>query len=166
MNWSRIKPLTLWDKTFHSTQRVLFHAANILSSDSKGKIKFLREKVNAVRQRIPVWRGMLLGKFQNNSLELKSKSLALGRVWEANDIASLQYTPKPFAGEITDFRPFKQYSLFKGSDLKWDQLALGGQRVFVLPVYPAGMLVEPFVSRMAIVLREAIDEARNKSGGS
>ena len=166
MNWSRIKPLTLWDKTFHSTQRVLFHAANILSSDSKGKLKFLREKVSAVRQRIPVWRGMFLGKFQKKSVELKSKSLALGRVWEANDVASLQYVPKPFSGVITDFRPLKQYSLFKGSDLKWDQLALGGQRVFVLPVYPAGMLVEPFVSRMAIVLRESIDEAMMKSNGS
>lgn len=166
MNWSRIKPLTLWDKTLHSTQRVLFHAANICRIDANGKIRFLRGKVNAVRQRIPVWRGMFLGKFQKSPVELKSKSLALGRVWGANDIASLQYVPKPFAGEITDFRPLKQYSLFKGSDLKWDQLALGGQRVFLLPVYPAGMLVEPFVSQMAIALREAIDEAQKKSGGS
>lgn len=166
MNWSRIKPLGVWDRALHSTQRVLFHAANLLRSDAQGKIRFLHEKVNAVRQRIPVWRGMFLDKFQRDSVELKSKSLALGRVWEANDIASLQYVPKPFAAEITDFRPLKQYSLFKGSDLKWEKLALGGQRVFVLPVYPAGMLVEPFVSRMATVLREAIDEAQRKCSGS
>jgi phthiocerol/phenolphthiocerol synthesis type-I polyketide synthase E len=160
MNWSRIKPLTIWDKALHSTQRVIFHAANVLRSDAKGKIKFLREKIIATRQRIPVWRGLMVGKFQRNSADLKSKSLALGKVWEANHLASMRYVPKPFDGVITDFRPLKQYQLFKNPDLKWEQLAREGQRVFVLPVYPGGMLVEPFVRRMASVLRQAIDTAQ------
>jgi phthiocerol/phenolphthiocerol synthesis type-I polyketide synthase E len=49
MNWSRMKPLTFWDKVLHSSQRLIFHAANVLSSDSKGKIKFLQDKVIALR---------------------------------------------------------------------------------------------------------------------
>jgi phthiocerol/phenolphthiocerol synthesis type-I polyketide synthase E len=163
MNWSRIKSITLWDKAVHSLQRLIFHAANVLSSDSKGKIKFLQDKVVAVRQRIPVWRGMLLGKFKKNSAEHKSKSLALGKVWQANHLASMQYVAKPFAGLITDFRPVKQYQLFKDPELKWDQLGRDGQQVFVLPVYPGGMLVEPFVRRMANVLRQVIDTAQQKS---
>jgi phthiocerol/phenolphthiocerol synthesis type-I polyketide synthase E len=163
MNWSRIKPLTIWDKALHSTQRIIFHAANVLRSDAKGKIKFLREKIIATRQRIPVWRGLMAGRFQKKSAELKSKSLALGKVWEANHLASMRYVPKPFDGVITDFRPLKQYQLFKNPDLKWEQLGREGQRVFVLPVYPGGMLVEPFVRRMASVLRQAIDTAEQRS---
>jgi hypothetical protein len=44
-------------------------------------------------------------------------------------------------------------------------LALGGQEIVTLPVYPAGMLVEPFVQRLAAALTAAIDRAiqRNRS---
>ncbi len=46
--------------------------------------------------------------------------------------------------------------------LKWDQLAGGGQETVVLPVYPAGMLVEPFVKHLAHALRRSIDSAINR----
>jgi hypothetical protein len=63
---------------------------------------------------------------------------------------------------VTDFRPLKQYRAFDKPDTKWDRLALQGQTVVVLPVYPAGMLLEPFVKHLAVALRKAIDGAIRK----
>ncbi len=80
----------------------------------------------------------------------------------ANDLACQRYVPKPFAGVVTDFRPLKQYRAFDKPDAKWDRLALQGQTVVVLPVYPAGMLLEPFVKHLAVALRKAIDGAIRK----
>jgi hypothetical protein len=50
--------------------------------------------------------------------------------------------------------------------MKWDQLAQGGQEVIVLPVYPAGMLLEPFVEHLAVALRKCIDAAVRSSEAS
>jgi len=43
--------------------------------------------------------------------------------------------------------------------LGWDKLAAGGLATYQLPVFPAGMLVEPFVQIMAKKLKACIDEA-------
>ena len=83
----------------------------------------------------------------------------LGRIWQINDLASWQYVPKPYVGKVTDFRPSKQYRIFDKPDLKWDQLARGRQETVVLPVYPASMLLEPFVGHLAEALNKAIDRA-------
>jgi thioesterase domain-containing protein/acyl carrier protein len=157
MDWSKI-PLTSWDKTYHAWQRLLFHAASFLDLDSAGKAKFFREKMEVLRNRIPVWRGMLLAKFGHSSTA-KSESWLLGQIWQTNDRAVWKYVPQPYAGRVTDFRPAKQYQIFTKRDAKWDQLAKGGQEIVVLPVYPAGMLVEPFVEHLAAALRKSIDDA-------
>jgi hypothetical protein len=49
--------------------------------------------------------------------------------------------------------------MFKNPDAKWHRLAQAGQQVVVLPVYPAGMLVEPFVKHLAQALRKSMDSA-------
>jgi len=59
---------------------------------------------------------------------------------------------------VTDFRPLKQYRMFNKPNAKWDRLARA-EEVVVLPVYPAGMLVEPFVKHLAIALKKSIDGA-------
>jgi thioesterase domain-containing protein/acyl carrier protein len=159
MNWYKVPLPSLWDKTYHAGQRLMFHAANFFSLDSAGKAKFFWEKVKILRQRIPVWRGMLLGTFVKNSTTAKSKSRVLGQIWEANDRAGFHYSPQPYPGVITDFRPVKQYRICNKPELKWDHLAQGGQEIVVLPVYPAGMLVEPFVKHLAVALRRSIDVA-------
>ena len=38
-------------------------------------------------------------------------------------------------------------------------MAKGGEQVVMLPVYPAGMLVEPFVKHLADALKRAIEQA-------
>lgn len=88
-----------------------------------------------------------------------AQSVVLGKIWAANDQAAIDYIPKPFPGVVTDFRPLKQYSIYQRSDLKWEELAKGGQHIVPLPVYPAGMMVEPFVGVLAEALKKSIDSA-------
>jgi len=162
MNFSHIPPLSAWSRSYYSCERLGFHAANFLLLDFKGKLSFFREKIQVLKNRLPVWWGMILSKFEKNSESVGSVSRVLGNIWQANDLACQKYVPKSFAGVVTDFRPLRQYRAFNKPDAKWDQLALKGETVVVLPVYPAGMLLEPFVKHLAVALREAIDRAIRK----
>src|SRR5262249_6755059 len=58
-NWCKIPQMTFWSKTYQYSERIVFHAFSFLGLDSSGRSQFLREKLDAVRHRIPVWRGML-----------------------------------------------------------------------------------------------------------
>jgi thioesterase domain-containing protein/acyl carrier protein len=156
MNWHKI-PLNVWTKSSHYSQRLFFHAASFASLGSTERSKFLREKIKVLRK-LPVWKGMPPAAFDTSPANV-SDSLLLGKIWRANDRASWNYVPKPYPGVVTDFRPRKQYRVFRKAGLKWDELAKGGVEVTVLPVYPAGMLVEPFVEHLATALRQSIDAA-------
>lgn len=156
MNWHKI-PLTVWSKSSHAIQRLFFHAASFLSVDSAGKAEFLKEKLESLKNRIPVWRGMLLSRL--SKANTVSSSSVLGEIWQVNDRASWKYIPKPYSGVVTDIRPAKQYRVFSKPDLKWDRLAQGGDDVIILPVNPAMMLVEPFVEHLSGAMRRSIDAA-------
>jgi thioesterase domain-containing protein len=159
LNWSKTELPSFWVKSYHTIERLVFHAGNILRLDSAGKVKFLSEKVKILRNRLPVWGGMLLSRFRKSSPATNSNSRILSHIWQANDRAAMDYVPQRYAGSLTDFRPMKQYRMFNKPGVKWDQLAEGGERVIVLPVYPAGMLVEPFVKHLADALNRSIEEA-------
>jgi phthiocerol/phenolphthiocerol synthesis type-I polyketide synthase E len=159
MNWSKIPLLNPWNKSIIACEKFGFHVANFFRLDSPGRSEFVSEKMQALRNRIPVWKGMLRDRFSKSSNGPSSESLALGRIWKANDVACVEYQPKPYPGVVTDFRPMKQYGLFDRPDAKWDHLAQSGQNVVVLPVYPAGMLVEPFVQHLAAAVNKSIDAA-------
>jgi thioesterase domain-containing protein/acyl carrier protein len=157
MNWSNVKLPGFWTKLYHGIERMYFHAANFFRLDGTGKKKFFGEKVEALRNRLPVWKGMLAARFSKGDAATNSQARVLGNIWRANDKAITVYVPRPFAGVVTDFRPMKQYRMFDLPNLKFERLAQGGEQVVNLPVYPAGMLVEPFVQHLATALRGTID---------
>jgi phthiocerol/phenolphthiocerol synthesis type-I polyketide synthase E len=163
-NWCKIPPFSIWSKTYHHSERVVFHALSFLGLDSAGRSQLFREKVREVRHRLPVWRGMLQARVTRRRDADSSASRLLGEIWKANDEACSAYIPKPYFGIITDFRPKRQYRIFNKPDAKWDHLAHGGQDVVSLPVYPAVMLVEPFVQQLASALRARIDRVIGLQG--
>lgn len=158
-DWSKIPLPSIWDKSYYALQRLVFHAANFFRLDSEGMGQFFTEKMNVLRSRIPVWRGMLLASFAKSQRPGLAESVVLAKIWQANDHAALTYVPQPYRGSVTDFRPLKQYRLFNRPDAKWNCLAQGGQQIVVLPVYPAGMLLEPFVKHLAAALEKSIQDA-------
>jgi thioesterase domain-containing protein/acyl carrier protein len=166
MDWSKVPIPSVLGKSYQYVQRLGFHAANIFRLDGRGKVRFFQEKVKSLRGRVPVWRGMLRTKFGGHTREGASESLVLAKVWQANDLACVNYRPQPYTGRIVDFRPLKQYRAFDRPDAKWDTLAKGGLEVIVLPAYPAGMLVEPFVKYLAVALGKSIDDAIRSDGAS
>lgn len=164
MNWHKV-PLTISSRSSHAVQRVLFHAASFLSLNSSGKLRFFEEKLDVLRRRIPVWGSVLGSKIINRAtVEPTSNSAALGNIWRMNDRAAWHYIPQPYPGKVTDFRPAKQYRVFSRPDLKWERLAQGGQDVIVLSMYPAAMLLEPYVKDLARALRASMDAAMKRYG--
>jgi thioesterase domain-containing protein len=157
LNWHKVR-LSNWSKLSLYLQRLIFHASVLLKLDAEGKRKFLGEKVREVQSRASVWREMLLTKLRRGrSAGAVSNSMVLGRVWICNHHASQRYVPLPYSGEVTEFRPARQYQVLNKPDLNWESLALKGQKVVFIPTYPAMMLVEPFVKDLAIALTASID---------
>lgn len=158
-DWSKIPPVNVWNTSYMAFERFLFHATNFFKLDSEGRREFLAEKVQAIRNRIPVWQGILQAKFSRSANNTSSESIVLAKIWKANDRACFEYQPKPYAGKLTNFRPTRQYSIFDYPGAKWDALARGGHEIIVLPVDPAGMLNEPFVRHLASALSTSIAAA-------
>jgi thioesterase domain-containing protein/acyl carrier protein len=161
-DWSKIPTVNFWNDSYMAMQRFYFHAANFFKLDSQGRSEFLDEKMQALRNRIPVWKGIVHARFNKAPNGAAAEAIVLGKIWKANDKACFAYAPKPYGGRITNFRPVKQYSLFDQPAAKWDALAQGGHQVVMLPVYPAGMLNEPFVKHLAVALSKAIDAATGR----
>jgi phthiocerol/phenolphthiocerol synthesis type-I polyketide synthase E len=161
-DWSKIPPANVWNTSYMACQKLFFHAANFFRLDSKGRSEFLAEKLQAFRNRVPVWKGILQAKLNKSANGTATESVVLGRIWKANDHACFEYQPKPYGGKLTNFRPMKQYSIFDHPAAKWDKLAEGGHDIIVLPVDPAGMLNEPFVRHLASALGKSIDAATHK----
>jgi surfactin family lipopeptide synthetase A len=158
MNWHKVR-LTTWNRVSRWLQRLVFHVAVLVSLDSEGKRRFLWEKSSALRDRIPVWAGMLRMRFNKRHRTKNAPSMLLAQIWKTNHQASRNYIPKPYPGSVTDFRPARQYRVLDKPNLKWESLAMEGQEVVVIPAYPAAMLVEPFVTHLAAAVRASIDAA-------
>lgn len=154
-NWCKLR-LTVWNKIYYFAQKGLFHIASFLALDWDGKVKFFSEKAGTLRSRIPVWKGILRAKLSSTPKDAPSEAWTLGNIWRTNDEASIAYVPQPFPGVVTDFRPKRQYRILSSHNLKWEALATG-EEVITLPVYPASMLMEPFVIHLADALKHCME---------
>jgi thioesterase domain-containing protein len=153
VNWAKIRSNWLYDKMVYQVQRVVFHCLNFGLLDFAKKVEFIGEKLRVLWNRSSVWRGWFESKIGSNS-----EFSLLARIWNVNDRAILNYVPRPYPGTITDFRPMKQYSQYLGEPMDWAGLAQKHD-VVSLRVYPAGMLLEPFVQELAQALKASIERS-------
>jgi hypothetical protein len=156
MNWCNIPSDNAWRKVRHLGQRVRFHGKNFLLLNIGEKKEFFDEKVKVLRSRSTVWKGMIFGRFLAKEPGNKAESVVLAEMWQINDRACVVYQAKPYEGVVTDFRPMRQYAKYSPAEGDWSRLALGGHEILTLPVYPAGMLLEPFVKHLADALKTTI----------
>ena len=161
-NWTNAQAKSLFDKVYSQIQRIEFHIRNFLLLNNNEKLTFIREKTDAVKDRKKVWAGMIAAKLGKRLQSSNGQNLLLYRLWNVNDHAAVNYVPKVYPGRIGHFRPTKEYSRFADPKANWDELAAGGVEAYRLPVYPAGMLVEPFVGLLGQNLRECIHKASKK----
>jgi len=162
LNW-RLVSLGGWAKFTRALQRISFHGMGLLSLDWEDRVKFFNGKIEVLRNRVPVWLGMLRSKFTRRDREPGPGISIFGRIWQTNHRAARKYIAKPYPGLVTDIRPAKQYWALDKPNLKWERLAQGGQRTIILPAYPGAMLVQPFVQHLAQALMASIDQATAES---
>jgi len=161
-NWSNAQAKSLFDKVYSQIQRIEFHIRNFFLLNNNEKLTFLGEKTDAVKDRKKVWAGMIAAKLGKRLQSSNGQNLLLYKLWNVNEHAAVNYAPKVYPGRISHFRPTKEYSRFADPKANWDELASGGVRIYRLPFYPAGMLVEPFVELLAQELKMCIDNASKK----
>ena len=85
----------------------------------------------------------------------KRVAKALADVWKTNDLASEKYKPAKYPGKIINFLPMKEYKSHTHPGMDWHDLAREVDKQ-ILSVYPAGMLVQPFVKELAQSVRAEI----------
>ncbi len=160
LDWTKVLPAdSLWAQLRHQGQRVSFHIKSIFLLGFKDKLKFFQEKLKVLFKRVKVWKGMLLGRIAKGQKHHDQSSWVLANVWRANDEASLNYAPQAYPGFLTEFRPVRQYSRCNVPNIHLDHLAQKGADVVTLPLYPAGMMVQPFLQYLAEGLKQAIEKA-------
>lgn len=150
-NWAAIRRNGFLEKMVYQTERLVFHLRNFGLLDYRRKVEFIKDKLNVLSSRKDVWRGWFTKRFGRHS-----EFALLARIWELNDQAILDYKPSFYAGTLTDFRPMRQYSQYRGAPMDWSKV-VRTHEIVTLPVFPAGMLVEPFVQDLARALRKSMD---------
>jgi thioesterase domain-containing protein/non-ribosomal peptide synthetase component F/NRPS condensation-like uncharacterized protein len=156
VNWCAIPKSTPWIKTRWKIERVVFHVKNFLLLDTVEKAEFFREKWGSLQSRSEIWKGKVFGRFLENAPGDRPESLILAEIWDIHHRAFSEYHPRPYEGVVTDFQPMRQYSEYLATDSSWKPLAKGEHEIVTLPVYPAGMLMEPFVKHLAEALKTTI----------
>jgi thioesterase domain-containing protein len=158
-NFSKAKPQSFIDNLHLNIQRVEFHLRNFLLLNIKEKMTFIKEKAMVAKGRENVWLGMIKMKIGNKVALNKTQDSYLYSLWKTNEQAADNYKPKSYPGRVTQFGTIKEYSRWSGPEFGWDCLAAGGVETHPLPVYPGGMLTEPFVKFTSEKLRICIERA-------
>jgi phthiocerol/phenolphthiocerol synthesis type-I polyketide synthase E len=152
-NWSALPPATAWSRLRKQLERLSFHAQAFARLNASDRRRLWREKVKILRARVPVWRDRL------RVPGSRTARAPLSAVWAANDRACAEYQARPYPGRITEFRPKWQYRQFRCPAANWEALAAAGTEVRSLPLYPATLLVEPYVAETAAALRQELARA-------
>lgn len=161
-NWVKVQEDTLLTNLQHQSQRVEYHLRNFMLLDGEGRQSFLKEKAKVARDRTSIWSGSLKSIFGKDATDddERTEDELLSKIWDINDLAADTYVPpETYAGKITQILPKEDYAAYDDPRLGWEEIAQGGVDQLRLPVYPAGMLIEPFVAELAREMAQRMDEA-------
>lgn len=152
---SRLTPRVM----VHFLQNLWFHAANILTLAGTARGEFLREKVDIELSRLQI-RLHAAGHALRRACGWKTQHdyphLAVKKV---NDEAAMRYNPLLYGGRVAVIRPKGSFAGLASPSLGWDQTVASGLEVHQLPVYPKGMLVEPFCQVLAETVKQCLRDA-------
>jgi thioesterase domain-containing protein/acyl carrier protein len=141
----------------HFLQNLWFHGANVLSiQTAKDRRKFLSEKLDIELTRLGIrlqamYQGLLrLGRKDSQS---SYPHLMLKKI---NDEAALRYLPGSYDGRVAVIRPKAYFSGLTSPSLGWNEVVRNGPEIYELPVYPKGMLIEPFCRSLGETLKQCL----------
>lgn len=164
-NWIKEPQPTFFSKLRDKFQQIEFHIRNYYLLPRPERKIFFREKWAELKRRRKVWNGRLSTKIKpkkqlaQESIALNTRALA--EVWQMNDRASENYKPVKYPGRIINYLPMKEYKSHTHTGMDWHDLAHEVDTQ-ILSVYPAGMLIQPFVKELAQSIRAEIFKITNR----
>ncbi|HOC37691.1 MAG TPA: beta-ketoacyl synthase N-terminal-like domain-containing protein [Thermodesulfobacteriota bacterium] len=166
-NFSRIPSPTPLRVFCQYLEKIEFHLLNFFLLNPREKLVFVREKAKVANSRKKILLGLIFSQLFPQLIDNGSENWSyLSRLWNHNDRAATVYRPESYPGTITHFIPCRAYSHHRGDHLGWGEIAAGGVEVHQMPIYPGGMLVEPFVGQLAEKLRGCIARALSRDAAS
>jgi hypothetical protein len=142
---------------FHIVQNAWFHGANALRA--KDRRKFLSEKFDISVYRIGIrLRAGYHALRRMAGLEAPNAYPHL-RVKKVNDDAADRYVPSAYGGRVAVIRSQGSFLGLGSPTLGWNEVVRGRLEVYELPVYPKGMLIEPFCLSLGETLRLCLRNA-------
>lgn len=156
-------PLPLYYRGVNIFLNLGYHLLNFISPKNETKIEFFREKAMVELNRLKVSLKVSVAKinriFDKNS-GLKYYHL---KIDEAYDRALEEYYPKKYPGKISLFVPKTIPMGFHDTETHgFGDIAERGVTKYVIPVYPKGTLIEPYVKILAEKIEESIEAAEKK----
>jgi amino acid adenylation domain-containing protein len=141
-------------------QNVCFHGANLYLLPGESRPKFLREKWDTALRRAGI------------RLHTLCHALKSGRggdchyphlkVKRTNDLAAVKYVPRAYSGRVVVIRPKSSFLGLGDPSFGWSEVVPNGLEIREIPVYPKGMLVEPFVQMLAQELSACISQVESR----
>jgi amino acid adenylation domain-containing protein len=157
------RSISVAQRPWHFLQKIWFHAANALSLPSQGRWKFLGEKAAVASARLKIRLGAAYDRIRNMSTPGSAARYPHMLIGERNDRAADEYIPRPYAGRVTVIRSKAHFAGLDSASLGWSECVTGELEIHELPVYPKGMLVEPFCELLAAALKECLPTALKPS---
>jgi thioesterase domain-containing protein len=140
-------------------QNVWFHGANFYLAGSNDRWNFVREKWDVALARLGIRFRALSHALHVGSSTRSQNGYPHLQVKRVNDQAASRYVPGAYSGRVVVIQPKANFTGLNDPSLGWGEVVHDGLLVRKIPVYPKGMLVEPFVQVLAqelsIYLREA-----------
>ncbi|MCU1242344.1 MAG: Non-ribosomal peptide synthetase [Candidatus Acidoferrum typicum] len=142
----------------HFMQNLWFHIANAASIPAKERKQFVRQKLDTEWARWGVRMHHTASRFHaySDAEQNEYPHLLIKRM---NDEASLRYEPFVYEGRVAVIRPKGSFLGLSSPTLGWEGIIRNGLEVYELPVYPKGMLVEPFCRTLAETLQNCLQNA-------
>lgn len=147
-NWCALPGRGIDDKVYFNFQRIVFHFNNVRLLSGKEFHLFLGNKIKGLKNRVKIWTGKIRNRFSANTKGSPQFNSILAVIWEHNDLAAFNYQSTFYDGEIIHILPIKRYKVHNTPLADWNKMAKS-IKVITLPIYAAGMLVEPFVKTLA-----------------
>jgi aspartate racemase len=141
-------------------QKFAFHSGNLSRLQFKEIIGYLYEKCRMAGELMRGKTVAALAVLQNRVMGRDCDPAVEDYIQEINHQALRDYRPGACEGQITLFKPERNYDSYSDPKMGWGNLALGGIEIVELPVNPHAMLVEPFVRLLAAELSKRIAPGR------
>ena len=148
---------TFWVNADYQRQRLLFHSYNFLLLPWQEKRQFIGSKCVALGRRLGVWRAAVGSWFRRQKRQ-RDGLVNMAEIWRKHDDLAEAYLPARYLGRLVHFRPKQDYRCHRSTEYEAEQV-----ETHRLRVYPAGMMVRPFVAELASLLQREIAQGLAES---